>query len=378
MARLAHVAFLFAACGGGADGSPPPRHLALGFAHTCALVSSGVYCWGKGSGGELGDGSAHDSPSPVATFGLSRASALGIASGQGDGSTFGSHTCAILADRSVSCWGVNIAGNYSPELVQPTLVPTPIGISGATALAIAKYDNCALLADGTVASWGSDFNGGLGDGRTDVIGPFAGEGPARVKDLTNAVDVAEGGASGSVGCAVRADGSVWCWGNAQDGEIGNGTTGGAGISPTPVQTDLSGAVSVVASYGTRCAILRDASVACWGNSVLVPTVIVGVSGAKQVAVGASHTCALVDGGGVECWGSNDHGQLGRGTTTAQVEPPGPVIALPPSQELGAGYGHTCALANDETVWCWGKNDSGQIGDGTTIDQPTPTRVASLP
>jgi alpha-tubulin suppressor-like RCC1 family protein len=166
---LSHLCLvLVCACGartaldGSAESSHQPtktasHHLALGDAVSCALVAQGVYCWGTNGSGELGVGTADASMKPVATVGLSTPTTpLSIASGGYHGSSqYGTHTCAILVDGSVACWGENIHGNYPDNVAYPTLVPTAVGISSARALAVSEFVNCALVEQGSVECWGS-------------------------------------------------------------------------------------------------------------------------------------------------------------------------------------------------------------------------------
>ncbi len=150
-----------------------------------------------------------------------------------------------------------------------------------------------------------------------------------------------------------------------------------GLSPGPV---------VSASHGSSC-VVNDGAVRCWGAGPLgdgtittqgTPVFVLGLtSGTQSVAVGYEHTCAVTSGGEVRCWGDNVYGQLGDGTTLERVIPV-EVVDLPVGvRAVGAGVGHTCALTQAGAVKCWGWNELGQLGDGTTTDRRTPTDVVGL-
>jgi alpha-tubulin suppressor-like RCC1 family protein len=145
-----------------------------------------------------------------------------------------------------------------------------------------------------------------------------------------------------------------------------------------------------------CALLRGGTVACWGDNalgtlgtaaspaaVLTATAVPGIAGVQQVEVGFRHTCALLRDATVVCWGKNDLGELGRGTASPFEATPAPVMGLTDVTQITAHSphdgpvegGHTCALRRDGAVVCWGKNDLGQLGDGTTTTRAAPVTVS---
>jgi hypothetical protein len=189
-------------------------------------------------------------------------------------------------------------------------------------------------------------------------------------------------------CARKQDGTLWCWGNNYHGQLGDGTT--ASPKPSPVQVTALGtsAVEVAPGYFYTCARKQDGTLWCWGcNSggklgdgtttgtpSPVQVTALGTS-AVEVAASFSHTCARKQDGTLWCWGDNYYGQLGDGTTVWPKTSPVQVAALGASAvEVAAGEAHTCARKGDGTLWCWGNNYYGQLGDGTTTDKLSPVQV----
>jgi alpha-tubulin suppressor-like RCC1 family protein len=252
-------------------GRPTPRPvplpnkallLAAGDAHTCALVSSLPYCWGENGDGQLGNGSLDDRALPVE---VQVGGIKSIATGR-------AHTCALSANGAVRCWGDNANGQFGDGTTTDTTLPERIvaGISTAIAIAAGDSHTCALLADGTVRCWGGNGSGQIGDGsRTQRTVP------ATPIGLTNVVAIAAGG---SHTCAVRADGTASCWGANARGQLGDGTTTQR-LVPTPVTIQLfqrtfsggslitvplGGILQVAAGRLHTCAASVNGSVRCWG------------------------------------------------------------------------------------------------------------------
>ncbi|MCL2173995.1 IPT/TIG domain-containing protein, partial [Candidatus Saccharibacteria bacterium] len=246
------------------------------------------------------------------------------------------------------------------------------------------YHTCAIASDDQLYCWGNNNYGQLGDGTNNnsstpiaVAGPLSG---IAIKQIS---------VGGNYTCAIRADNDqLYCWGYNGYGQLGDGTSGsGADKSvPTAVTSPLDGvAVSqVTTSYSYTCAIrASDGQAFCWGYnndgqlgdgttaSSPIPVAVAGVlSGVavKQIAAGGSHTCAIrASDEQAFCWGGNGHGQLGDGTTSDQPTPTavaGPLGGMAIKQ-IAAGNQYACAIrASDDQAFCWGMNDLGQLGDGT--------------
>ncbi len=196
-------------------------------------------------------------------------------------------------------------------------------------------------------------------------------------------------AGGDHACAIAAEPerAVWCWGDNEVGQLGDGT---ANSSTVPVRVlDLSGAIDISAGWITSCAALADGSLWCWGSNDLgqlgdgvgetsaVPVRALGLAGVTAVGCGDGHTCAVHDGGAVSCWGLNDSGQLGNG---AELDSPVParVVGLNGAVTVAAGFDTSCASDIDGRAWCWGDNFTAQLGGGTQEDSSsTPVEVLGV-
>jgi alpha-tubulin suppressor-like RCC1 family protein len=189
-------------------------------------------------------------------------------------------------------------------------------------------------------------------------------------------------------CAVLTNGLGQCWGLNTSGQLGNGTI--ASVTPIAVAT-LQNAVEAVAAWqgDYSCALLSDGTAKCWGangsgqlgdgstSARNLPVSVSGLEGAVHLTAGNVHTCALSR-YGAYCWGLNANGQLGDGTTTQRTTPVSVWDLGEGVTSIAAGYRHTCAIPWDGTPHCWGQNNAGQIGDGTTTQRLTRTPVSSFP
>ncbi len=349
--------------------------IAAGGYHTCALLSDGTgKCWGYNAYGQLGNGTLINSSIPVAVTGLG-----GLGGPTAAASAGGFHTCALLSNGTVECWGYNGFGQLGNGTTTDSSTPVAVsGLSGAEAISAGEFHTCALLSNGTVECWGNNNYDQLGNGTTTNAST-----PVAVTGLTGATAIAAGG---DHTCALLSDGTVKCWGYNALGQLGNGTTINAS---TPVAVSgLTGATAIAAGGGQTCALLSDGTVKCWGynaygglgNGTLTnsstPVVVSGLSGATAIAAGGDHTCALLSGGAMQCWGYNAYGELGNGTTTNSSTPVA-VTGLSGAKTISAGFNHTCALLSGGTMQCWGYNVDGRLGNGTTTNSSTPVAVIGL-
>ena len=317
--------------------------ITAGLNHTCTILDNGsVSCWGKNRNGQLGDGTdLHQlTPTPTSILGENR-TAVAISTG-------GSHTCAILDDGSVSCWGKNYFGQLGDGTGDDRFTPTQTSSLGenrtAVAISAGGSHTCAILDDGSVSCWGYNYYGQLGfsaDASTPTQTSSLGEN-------RTAVAISAGG---SHTCAILDDGSVSCWGANGLGQLGDGTTSDR---DTPTQTDGLDNMSLPGDNLTAVAI----------------------------SAGGSHTCVILDNGSsgrdvgyTSCWGNNFKGQLCDGTNIDTNKPSRTALSfrgpLSAAVAIAAGGDHTCAMVEDGSTYCWGYNYFGQLGDGTTTDRNYP-------
>lgn len=346
-----------------------------------------------------GGGGASDASTVVCT---ANPCVVGIALG-------GSHTCALIKDGSVLCWGDNVAGELGPSsdagvvLSQSSTPRAVSGISGAFQVAAggvftsgtADYDmTCAATGTGPLC-WGSNQYALLGRGPAYPPDTVAHPDLAPVTTLTTGANLAIGQTNA---CALLGS-SFACWGEnsySQLGVIDSGTT-----SSAPITMQLPGGKKVIQAalgYGHVCAVLDDQTVACWGYdyygqcgttyttssySLPTPTLVPGLSGVTHVAAGSYHTCALTAAGAIMCFGYNYGGLLGGGDDGGTSSTTPVTATLPAGRKatgIAAGEYSTCALLDDGTVACWGYNSFGQLGfmpDGGYGVQGTPTLVPGL-
>lgn len=192
-------------------------------------------------------------------------------------------------------------------------------------------------------------------------------------------------------CVVLSTGLTRCWGKNTDGQLGDGSF--ADSSSPVLLTGLPMHRSLSLGGGHSCAVRPSGETLCWGLNIVgqlgdgsvenanTPQLISGLASADVVSAGSFHTCAVLRSGAVRCWGQNDKGALGNGTTTGTFAPnPDPVAVMDMSDAVSvtSGSGFSCALRSGRTVSCWGWNEWGQLGDGTSAAMSTtPTDVVGL-
>lgn len=350
--------------------------IAAGGAHTCAVtVIGGVLCWGRNMSGQLGNGNMTGSPIPVAVLQLVGVSA--VAAG-------GDHSCVSLEAGGARCWGRNFGGELGDGGYENSSIPVVVAALGTRVAAVAAGNahTCALTFAGGVDCWGINSNGQLGND-SDELSPM----PVAVAGSASGVEAM---ATGSLHtCGLTKAGGVKCWGNNEFGQLGNGSDGDNAM-PVPVMGFASGTTAVATGLGHTCLLTSAGRVKCSGHNYygqlgdgsfknnLVPVDVMALADVTAISAGFSHSCALRSTGSVRCWGANLEGQLGNGSTGFGSGAPVAVIGLPNgAAAIAAGGMHTCALATDGGVMCWGRNDDGQLGNGSTDDSSTPAPVAGL-
>ena len=350
---------------------PYPLQVSSGGYSSCVLFEGGrVKCWGRNNYGKLGLGHSRiigdengemAENLPYLNFGQGRrATQIDV----GD-----VHACAVLDNGDVKCWGEGSSGKLGYGNGNSLYAPGGVvGLGGVAAVQVStgREHTCAVLLDGVLKCWGKNYNGQLGDG-TDFN---------RARPVT--VDLGGAASSVSLGdahtCSVLTDGTLKCWGYNDDGQVGDGTTTDR---HEPVTVDLGGA-AMTTSIGddVSCAVLVGGGLKCWGynNSYNVGdgtyidrTSPVTISlGASKSAVQASirlHGCVVLNDGFLVCWGLSNFGQVGIvGFTTNRPT----TVNLGTDKKLkhvGLGSQHSCAVLTDHTVKCWGRHLYGSLGAG---------------
>lgn len=411
--------------GTGADRASPTRvgtaswtALGLGRYHACGVQTDGtLWCWGRNDLGALGDDTGQDRafPGQVGTSTTWRAVTAGD-----------SFTCGTTTDHAVLCWGSSSMGELGHPPEGDSNTPQQIGIDTRWTSVSASGHTCATKSDGTVWCWGLDNSGQLGlpssaaDVRTPRqvtssttawrmvgagfahtcatqldgalwcwgLGERLGLGGANALAPTR-VGVAAGWrdvAGGSLHtCATRDDGTAWCWGSASHGQTGLGSS--ATVS-TPMQV---GAAADWAQLDTgaqhTCAVKSGGQLWCWGANQYtqlglqgpnldVPTAVDTDTDWDRVSAGNQATCATKTDGRLLCWGQNSYGELGDGSTDNAHADPTPVAGSAQWDRVDSRSWHTCGRRTDGTLWCWGANNRGQLGDGTRTNSAVPVQAGA--
>jgi alpha-tubulin suppressor-like RCC1 family protein len=316
-----------------------PIALATGSAHTCAILLDGtVWCWGQNNAGQLGNAPSAATGTPQKVAGLPlRATAI---AGGGDGNAFpAAITCAVLTDGSLWCWGDNTYGQLGLGDTAGHTGPQQVkGLANVTAAAVGDHHACALVKSGSAYCWGANAYGACGTGNTNAV--LAPSQPVcSPSGCGTALAASAITAGSSFTCALNASGGAACWGENIAGNLG------VAVAPTSNPT---------------------------------PLVVTGLTGATQIASSSTavSVCTLFGSGssaGFTCWGSDNQGQLCNGMSTGQVAPPPGPATLAGAALLAVG-GSSLSLAGASAYWACGANGVGTLGDGTTTSQDVPEKI----
>ncbi len=384
VARTVAICALLALCSAivwsraGSASSDGVTAIGAGARHTCAVTTEGgVLCWGNNYYGQLGDGTTRDRWLPVDVTGMS-SGVVTVAAGL-------SHTCASTADGDVRCWGSNHFGRLGDGTTTSSSSPVDVaGLDGpATAVVAGEFHTCALTALGDVQCWGRNNLGQLGDGTT-----VSRAAPVNVSVTDGPVARIAAGANHT--CALTPEGGVKCWGANDHGQLGDGTRRNRSV-PVDVAGLAIGIASIAAGTDHTCAAANTGAVKCWGSNESkqlgrthlwrdssVPLDVLGLGNPiTALAAGAAHTCGLTSQGGATCWGRNNDGQLGDGTRGSWSSPV-VVAGVANVNALAAGHQHTCAVTTERTAYCWGSDTSGQLGTATLASSFVPISVDLKP
>jgi alpha-tubulin suppressor-like RCC1 family protein len=373
----------------------PAVDVTTGANHTCVLLNSKkVKCWGLANVGQLGYGNNNnigDNELP---------STVGLVNVGGDVTQVAAgnnHTCALLTDGNVRCWGQGFFGQLGYGSTSAVSIPANAGnvnVGGTvTQIATGGTHTCALLTTGNVRCWGSASSGQLGYGNTTAIGDN--ETPSTAGDVNVGGTVTQITAGTNHTCALLNTGNVRCWGLASSGQLGYGNTTVIGDTETPSSAgdiNLGSTVTKIVAGGTHtCAIITGGNVKCWGaanngqlgygNTTAIgdnetPSTIGNVnigSTVTELTTGSLHTCVLLSTNGAKCWGSGLNGRLGYGNTSniGSANTPSAVGNISISGipiYISAGGSHTCiitGIVSSYNIYCWGLATSGQLGLGNT-------------
>lgn len=388
---------------GGAN-STKWKSVSVNYSTVCAirLVDNRSFCWGYGFNGKLGTGNAVDQSNPTAP--ASRAA--------WDNTVWkmieagGNHTCGILlSDEKIYCWGDNTDGKAGLSSSAYTRIPQLISSQTGMLwkdLDLGEKHSCGLLADGRMFCWGSNDVGQLGRGNTiDVSYPVALDAAGNWNTTTWSSLSLASSLGGAHTCAIRAsDSQLFCWGTNRDGQLGDGNSGNSSLFPIPL-TATGGWNTMTwkaVSAGTNhtCAIRSDDRLFCWGMNGsgelgdgssmgrTVPTALASTGGWntmswKAVVAGSSFSCAIRSDDLLFCWGSNTSGRLGTGDAISS-DTPRPLASsggwnTMTWKAVDASY-FPCAIRSDDRIFCWGGGYNGQLGNGTTIDSNLPVPLSS--
>jgi alpha-tubulin suppressor-like RCC1 family protein len=394
--------------GGPGTASPLVNYssISAGGRSSCGVTTDNVlFCWGYNGEGQLGIGAASGGAGPVFAYPQPTAAAGSLTFKQTVASLY--HACAVTLSGVGYCWGVNIdgrlgTGGFSAPVNTPGQVVTPTSFQS---ISVGRVHTCGLSFSNRVFCWGYSSDGELGIGKqAPIVDSLGNVTPA--PDFTGIPTEADSGgvlglryqavaAGGLHTCAITTPlfGSVaFCWGDNQNGELGNGSIGVSNtyFTPNAVARNDIHFMAITAGYTHTCGLDTSGIPYCWGGNasgqlgtggggaaVSLPTAVSGGLSFAAISAGMAHTCGVTTSGVLYCWGSNQFGQLGIGTTSDQSAPTQVTGGLL-FRSVSAGDRHTCGVTTTNVAYCWGDNQFGQLGDGTTTRRTAPTKVASQP
>ncbi len=384
-------------------GGPSFTHVAevaAGRGTTCALTISGaVFCWGKNTLGQVGTDSKGEAvPTPAAVAGLP---AIRHIAANG----FGDHVCAVDTAGFGWCWGANDHGQLGSNAPADSaahgaphkITDGAADFSGIDEIFVGPASSCLTKTDGSVYCWGGDAGCQIGDEACDGGAPIVPH-PVRVASGLTATSVSIGtmatcAAGKTLGTSTA---SAYCWGKNAKDDLGAPL--GPGLYPAPQTVAYAGSAPVGFAAGfTHTCLVDDAkNVYCWGQNqgnaaglddggfATLPFQVTGYGGeATAIAAGFLTTCAIVKDGALKCMGSNTSGELGSGDAITSSAVPLSVKDLVGATFVAVGEEHACAVARSSaeattSLYCWGGNTNGELGDGTKTLRRTPVHVTRMP
>lgn len=390
--------------------------MSVGANHVCSARDYGSgWCWGMGSQGRLGNNLTTNANKPVFVIGPGGSYQPNNLVAMSAGSY---HSCGIAADGSAWCWGETLNGRVgdnqtTTDRLMPVIVHTDSGLPGWVdwkVISAGQEHTCGVRNDGSAWCWGRGLNYRLGNASTsDRTRPINVHTDTTSPGWTDWVTISAGTLHS---CGIREDGTAWCWGAASEGRLGNNTTAPDAQRPVQVQTNTGPGgwndwVTIKAGEFNTCGLRSNGTIWCWGRAttgslgdgqtataMLRPVqvkddvgtgtwsdwVAVDVSGGDTNSGSLPHACGVRANGTMWCWGAAEYGKLGNGTTAPNVSLPVQV-----QDNVGPGFWtdwlgvsvsgrQSCGLRADGSMWCWGYNVNGAVGDGTNTDRSRPAQV----
>ena len=344
------------------------------------FVGNTLFCWGRNTYGQIGDNSTINKSNPVQTV------AQGNNWKQISGNGYGA--CGIKTDGTLWTWGYNanegINGDNTNLNRSSPVQTVAFGTNWKSCFG-GNFHTAAIKTDGTLWLWGRNYAGHLGDNTVTKRSS-----PVQTIALgTNWKQVSVGFYHSA---AIKTDGTLWVWGKNSYGQLGDNTITDRS---SPVQTIALGTnwKQVDCAFGHTAAIKTDGTLWMWGNngsgqlgdntttkkSSPIQTIAYGTNW-KQVSCGISHIGATKTDGTLWMWGNNGSGQLGDNTVIDRSSPVQTISFGNNWKQVSAGKDltikTTAAIKTDGTLWCWGVGTSGQLGDNTATSKSSPVQTST--